>query len=194
MSTVIVAAIALLGVGLRGSIDSGLISLAVLNAMLLTGVLQWSVRCTVEVENNMTSVERLLQFSKIPSEGIYRLKSAETLTNWPERGLISFRNVKLRFRPELELVLKGISFDILPKEKIGICGRTGSGKSTTILALFRVVTLDEGSILIDDVDISSIGVGDLREKICIIPQDPVLLSGTLRFNLDVVFFCFFLGP
>jgi ATP-binding cassette subfamily C (CFTR/MRP) protein 1 len=188
LSTLIVASIALLGAVLRDSLDSGLISLAVLNAMLLTGILQWAVRCTVEVENNMTSVERLMHFSKIPSEGLYRVKSSKDLANWPDKGVISFRDVKLRFRPELDLVLKGISFDIFAKEKIGICGRTGSGKSTTILALFRVVPLEEGAIFIDDIDISSIGVGDLRDRICIIPQDPVLLSGSLRFNLDVIFF------
>ncbi len=186
MSTVIVAAISLLGVGLRDSLNPGFISLAVLNAMQLTGILQWAVRCTVEGENNMTSAERLMHFSNIASEGEYHLSS------WPQNGGIIFEDVKLKFSPELELVLKGISFEILPKEKFGICGRTGSGKSTTLLALFRVVPLESGKITIDGVDISSIGFADLREKLCIIPQDPVLLSGTLRFNLDVKVFLFYI--
>jgi ATP-binding cassette subfamily C (CFTR/MRP) protein 5 len=82
-------------------------------------------------------------------------------------------------------VLKGVSFDIRPREKIGVCGRTGSGKSTTMLALFRVVELEGGCITIDGIDISTLGLGNLRENICIIPQDPVLLSGSVRFNLDV---------
>jgi ABC-type multidrug transport system fused ATPase/permease subunit len=178
MSTVIVAAISFSGVGLRDSLNPGFISLAVLNAMQLTGILQWAVRCTVEVENNMTSAERLMHFSNIASEGVYQVPLKD-LSSWPQNGGIIFEDVKLKFRPELELVLKGISFEILPKEKIGICGRTESGKSTTLLALFRVVPLESGKITIDGVDISSICFADLREKLCIIPQDPVLLSGTL---------------
>jgi ATP-binding cassette subfamily C (CFTR/MRP) protein 1 len=190
LSALFVCAVAFIGVGLRGSIDAGIISLSLTYSMLLTGLMQYTVRLTIELENNMVSTERLVTFSQIPSEAKYRagneLKdSSVDLKTWPEKGEISFENVKLKYRPELDFVLRGISFKVQAREKIGVCGRTGSGKSTTMLALFRVIELSEGQIFIDGVDISKLGLGDLREKLCIIPQDPVLLSGSVRFNLDV---------
>ncbi|ESN96295.1 hypothetical protein HELRODRAFT_163344 [Helobdella robusta] len=103
---------------------------------------------------------------------------------WPDRNNIIFRNYGLRYRPGLELVLKNINIDIKSREKIGIVGRTGAGKSSMTLALFRLIEPSEGSIIIDGVDITSIGLHQLRSKITILPQDPVIFSGSLRFNLD----------
>jgi ABC-type multidrug transport system fused ATPase/permease subunit len=104
------------------------------------------------------------------------------------------RHLRLRYRPELPLVLHGVSFHIQPGEKIGVCGRSGSGKSSLLLALLRLVEYT-GTVLIDGVNIAKIGLADLRSRVAILPQDPVLFSGTLRFNLDpfqlVTYECFF---
>ena len=104
-------------------------------------------------------------------------------SNWPKLGNIEFRNFYLKYRPETELVLKNLSFSIKDNEKIGVVGRTGAGKSTLCLALWRIVEAFSGTIFIDGVDISQIGLEQLREKITIIPQDPTLFNGSLRFNL-----------
>ncbi|KAJ2231370.1 ATP-binding cassette glutathione S-conjugate transporter ycf1 [Coemansia sp. RSA 485] len=104
--------------------------------------------------------------------------------NWPTSGAIEFRNYNMRYRPELELVLKDLSFSVKGREKIGICGRTGAGKSSLTYALMRLVEAEQGQLLIDGLDTLSIGVNDLRSKISIIPQDPVLYIGTIRENLD----------
>uniref|UniRef100_A0A8D0A031 ATP-binding cassette, sub-family C (CFTR/MRP), member 2 n=1 Tax=Sander lucioperca TaxID=283035 RepID=A0A8D0A031_SANLU len=103
---------------------------------------------------------------------------------WPEAGRLHFDNYKVRYRPGLDLVLHGITCDIKSTEKIGIVGRTGAGKSSLTNCLFRIIEAAEGRILIDDVDVSTIGLHDLRNRLTIIPQDPVLFSGTLRMNLD----------
>jgi ABC-type multidrug transport system fused ATPase/permease subunit len=103
---------------------------------------------------------------------------------WPKNGEIEFKNFSVKYRPETEIVLKNISFHILPKEKVGVCGRTGSGKSTICLCLFRILESYEGQIFIDNVDISTVGLDLLRSNITIIPQDPCLLEGTLKYNID----------
>ena len=104
--------------------------------------------------------------------------------NWPEEGRIEFKNVYLKYRPTTELVLKNLSFKVKKGEKIGVVGRTGAGKSTICLALSRIVELHKGSILIDGIDIAKIRLDDLRARITVIPQDPTMFTGTLRFNLD----------
>ena len=104
--------------------------------------------------------------------------------SWPSRGVISINGLELRYRPGLDTVLKGISLQIEAGEKVGVAGRTGAGKSTLVLALMRIVEPCGGSVVIDGVDIAKIGLFDLRSKLGIIPQDPVLFTGTLRFNLD----------
>ena len=104
--------------------------------------------------------------------------------DWPQGGEVSFRDVRMRYRPELEDVLNGVTFTIKSKEKIGIVGRTGSGKSSLLIALFRMRDLTGGNIVIDDIDAQSVGLFDLRSRMTVIPQDPVMFSGTLRSNLD----------
>lgn len=103
---------------------------------------------------------------------------------WPQQGVVEFRNFQVRYREGLELVLKGIDFSVKSQEKIGIVGRTGAGKSSLTLALFRIIEAADGKIVIDDVDVAQIGLHSLRSRLTIIPQDPVLFSGSLRMNID----------
>ena len=135
-------------------------------------------------ENDMIGYERCLLYTKCPSEQPVKKVTDDALGNWPSKGKIEFINFSVKYRPDTEIVLKNISFLINPKEKVGIVGRTGSGKSTITLCLFRILEATEGKILIDDVDISSIGLSKLRSNLTIIPQDPALMEGTLRYNID----------
>jgi len=136
------------------------------------------------VENKMISVERILQFSNIPSEAPLIIKDCRPEQDWPKEGNVELHNLHIRYDPAAPMVLKGVTCVFPGQKKIGIVGRTGSGKSTLLQALFRVVEPLEGSILIDGVDISKIGLQDLRSKLGIIPQDPTLFLGTVRTNLD----------
>lgn len=147
--------------------------------MALTGMLQWGVRESAEVTNNLLSVERIVQYRDLPPEQ-QQTKDLQTVEkDWPSNGKIEFKNVAYRYSETLPPVFADLSLVIQPNEKIGICGRTGAGKSSLIGALFRLAVI-EGNIFIDGVETSSIKLCDLRSKISIIPQDPVLFSGTLR--------------
>jgi ATP-binding cassette subfamily C (CFTR/MRP) protein 1 len=147
--------------------------------------LNWSVRMASDMEANMVAVERVEQYRKIPSEAARALDKDVALgPDWPSLGAIRFENAKLRYRPGLPLVLKGLNLYIPARSKVGICGRTGAGKSSLCLALMRIVELDTGSIKVDGVDIRTVGLSRLRSKIAVIPQDPVLFSGSVRTNLD----------
>ena len=108
----------------------------------------------------------------------------EKRPNWPEKGVVKFKNVSLKYRPNTEIVLHKLSFTVKQGEKIGIVGRTGAGKSTICLAIARIVEIFEGQIEIDGVDIQQLSLDVLRSKITVIPQDPTLFTGSLRFNLD----------
>eukprot|EP01016_Furgasonia_blochmanni_P000847 TRINITY_DN10273_c0_g1_i3.p1 TRINITY_DN10273_c0_g1~~TRINITY_DN10273_c0_g1_i3.p1 ORF type:complete len:342 (-),score=74.97 TRINITY_DN10273_c0_g1_i3:145-1170(-) len=137
-------------------------------------------------ENMMIPLERCFAFTRITSEKNYQMQTKESqeLSEWPTVGSITFRNVFVRYRPSLDHVLRDVTLDIRPCEKIAIVGRTGSGKSTIILTLLRILEVESGVIKIDGLDISQIGLFELRNKITIIPQDPSLFEGTVRFNLD----------
>lgn len=141
-------------------------------------MMQWGVRQSAEVANYMMSVERLLEYRDLDAEK-QPIAPKEVNKSWPFNGKLEFRNVKYRYSLDTELVLRDLSFMILPKEKIGIVGRTGAGKSSLIGAIFRLAVV-EGQILIDDIDTSTVRLQELRSKVAIIPQDPVLFSGTLR--------------
>ena len=134
----------------------------------------------------MNAVERISHYiHHLIAEPSWDTNSSIALpSSWPSKGNLSFHNVSLRYRPQLEPALKSLSLEINGGEKIGIVGRTGSGKSTIMLALFRLVDPFEGIILIDGVDILKTGLRDVRKKLAIIPQDPILFSGTIRSNLD----------
>ena len=137
-------------------------------------------------ENTMTKMERSLSYTKIISERPQELTSDLGLSNWPSKGEITFQNFSVKYRNDTELVLKNINFHLKPGEHLGIVGRTGSGKSTISLCLFRILEAYSGKIYIDGVDISKIGLQKLRESITIIPQDSTLMDGTLRYNIDPV--------
>lgn len=132
----------------------------------------------------MISVERILQFTNIESEAPLIVESCRPSPEWPWEGLIELQDLHVQYRPSLPMVLKGVSCTIPGEKKVGIVGRTGSGKSTLIQALFRVVEPSKGRIVIDGVDISKMGLQDLRSRLSIIPQDPILFQGTVRTNLD----------
>ncbi|KAG2137199.1 ABC protein [Suillus cothurnatus] len=147
-------------------------------------------RQSADVENHMNAVERLVQYvasDTIPQEAPQEIEERKPPAQWPEHGAVEFNDVKMAYRPGLPNVLRGVSVKVRGGEKIGVVGRTGAGKSSLMLALFRIVELSSGSITIDGIDISTIGLQDLRSKISIIPQDPLLFSGTIRSNLDPFF-------
>ncbi|OMO75049.1 hypothetical protein CCACVL1_16349 [Corchorus capsularis] len=147
---------------------------------LLSGVLRQASRA----ENSLNAVERVGTYINLPSEAPDVIDSHRPQPGWPSSGSIQFEEVVLRYRPELPPVLCGLSFSTSPSEKLGIVGRTGAGKSSMLNALFRIVELEKGRILIDGCDIARFGLTDLRKVLSIIPQSPVLFSGTVRLNLD----------
>ena len=157
-----------------------LLSYALNITSLLTGVL----RLASLAENSLNAVERVGNYIEIPSEAPLVIESNRPPPGWPSAGSMKFEDAVLRYRPQLPPVLHGVSFFIHPTDKVGIVGRTGAGKSSLLNALFRIVELEKGRILIDECDIGKFGLMDLRKVLGIIPQSPVLFSGTVRFNLD----------
>ena len=137
-------------------------------------------------ENTMTKMERSLSYTKIKSERPQQLASDLNLRDWPSKGEIRFENFNVKYRNDTEIVLKDINFHLKPGEHLGVVGRTGSGKSTISLCLFRILEAYSGKIYIDGVDISKVGLQKLRESITIIPQDSTLMDGTLRYNIDPI--------
>ncbi|KAG0025921.1 hypothetical protein BGZ81_006735 [Podila clonocystis] len=169
----------------RTSMDPATAGLILSYLARLSSELSWAVQCFALVENNMSSAERLMYYAEnLDQEPPAEKPESEPPRSWPEHGEIVFKNVSMRYRAELPLVLNNVSFDIQAGDKIGVVGRTGAGKSSLIQALFLLVPPEAGKIRIDGVDTSSIGTTDLRSKIAIIPQDPVLFQGTFRYNLD----------
>ncbi|KAJ9591424.1 hypothetical protein L9F63_002030, partial [Diploptera punctata] len=163
----------------------GGVGLAITQSIGLIGMLQWGMRQSAELENHMTSLERILEYTHVESEP--PLESApgkKPNSLWPPKGEITFDKAALAYSKDDPPVLKGISFTVKSTEKVGIVGRTGAGKSSLITSLFRLVELCDGSIRIDGINIGTIGLHDLRSKISIIPQEPALFSGPLRDNLD----------
>ncbi|WVF70658.1 hypothetical protein IAT40_005451 [Kwoniella sp. CBS 6097] len=180
-STALVSVIALIN---YNNIDAGLVGLLMSYTISVTGTLNWLVRSASEVEQNIVSVERVLGYANLPSEAADYIPDKQPPSTWPEQGSIEFDNFSMRYRPELELCLRDVSFKINGGERVGVCGRTGAGKSSLTLALFRILEAAGGRILVDGVDISTIGLHDLRSVVSIIPQDPQLFEGSLRNNID----------
>ncbi|CAG2161666.1 unnamed protein product [Oppiella nova] len=203
----------------RKTLSPGVAGLTLSYAMTITRTLNNLIRATTQLETNIVSVERCLEYTQTPLEALWHKPEAQPVAEWPQKGCIAFNGYSTRYRegldlalwhkPEaqpvaewpqkgciafngystryregLDLVLKEISFDITAGHRVGVVGRTGAGKSSLTLALFRLIESAGGSIAIDGVDISTIGLYDLRSRITIIPQDPVLFTGTLRLNLD----------
>lgn len=151
--------------------------------MQVTQTLNWLVRVSSELETNIVAVERVHEYTKVKREAPW-VTDKRPPHSWPSKGEIQFVDYKVRYRPELELVLQGITCSIGSTEKVGVVGRTGAGKSSLTNCLFRVLEAAGGKIIIDGLDIATIGLHDLRQNLTIIPQDPVLFTGTLRMNLD----------
>ncbi|KAK8865675.1 hypothetical protein IAR55_000820 [Kwoniella newhampshirensis] len=166
------------------SIDAGMVGLLMSYTITVTGSLNWLVRSASEVEQNIVSVERVLGYTKLPSEAAQYVPDKQPPSTWPDHGSIEFDGFSMRYRPELDLCLKSVSFKINGGDRVGVCGRTGAGKSSLTLALFRILEAAGGRILIDGVDIAAIGLHDLRSIVSIIPQDPQLFEGSLRTNVD----------
>ena len=214
---------------LRKHFDAALLSLSVVYAHSLMGMLRTAIRMSINVEKNFTTIERLLFYENALKKNAKRIQTEEQLADerdieaqemepepysngndpskettsmvsegkeinfeyrppsasWPEAGAITIKNLRMRYRADLDFVLNGLTVDIAAGSKVGIVGRTGAGKSSLLMALYRLVEPAVGSVLeIDGVDCLRLGLKDLRCSLSIIPQEPVLFSGTLRFNLD----------
>lgn len=169
----------------KDDLTPGLVGLSVSYAMSVTQILNWMVRMQSELETNIVAVERVKEYTETQQEAKWTLPTDEKLDKcWPLNACIEFKNVHARYREGLPLILKDLSFIIEGQQRVGIVGRTGAGKTSVTLTLFRIMELDQGNILIDGIDTTSIGLQTLRTKMTIIPQDPVLFSGSLRLNLD----------
>ncbi|KAL6103555.1 abcc1 [Pungitius sinensis] len=180
----IVSFAALFAVIARESLSPGIMGLSISYALQLTASLTWLVRMSSEVETNIVAVERVKEYSDTEKEAEWKQEPSRLPPGWPTEGCIDIRGLGLRYRPDLDLAIRNITLLINRGEKVGIVGRTGAGKSSLTLALFRIIEASEGHIFIDGVDIALLGLHELRSRITIIPQDPVLFSGSLRMNLD----------
>uniref|UniRef100_A0A7M4G370 Multidrug resistance-associated protein 4 n=1 Tax=Crocodylus porosus TaxID=8502 RepID=A0A7M4G370_CROPO len=167
---------------LAKTLDAGQVGLALSYAITLMGMFQWGVRQSAEVENLMISVERVMEYTALEKEASWE-STRRPPPDWPAQGMIAFENVNFTYSLDGPLVLRHFSALIRSKEKVGIVGRTGAGKSSLIAALFRLAE-PEGRIWIDKYLTTELGLHDLRKKISIIPQEPVLFTGTMRKNLD----------
>lgn len=153
--------------------EAGDVGLAITQAQMLTGMIQWTIRQYSDLENNFTSIERAVEYADVQTED---KQSGEIKENWPSQGRIQYVGVSLTYSTSKEKVLKNVNFEISPGQRIGIIGRTGAGKSSIISVLFRLYEFD-GQILIDSVDTKSVALEYMRSKIAIIPQDPILFTG-----------------
>ncbi|XP_074285609.1 ABC transporter C family member 3-like isoform X2 [Silene latifolia] len=167
-----------------GLIDPGIAGLSVTYGLNLNMIQGWVMRNLCNMENKIISVERILQYTSISSEPPLVVEENRPDTSWLSHGQLEIRDLKVRYAPHMPLVLKGISCTFYGGKKTGIVGRTGSGKSTLIQALFRIVEPAAGQIMLDGINICSIGLHDLRSRLSIIPQDPTMFEGTVRTNLD----------
>mmetsp|Transcript_43969 Transcript_43969/g.139396 ORF Transcript_43969/g.139396 Transcript_43969/m.139396 type:complete len:922 (+) Transcript_43969:62-2827(+) len=184
LGAAIVGATAVSCVLLRGSMPPSAASMAIAYALLTRGKLQFCIRLSVEAENQLIAVERLQHLEEeLPREEDSG-KLDVVAHAWPGQGALQFRGVSMRYRPGLPLALRGLTLDVAAGTKVGLVGRTGSGKSSLLAAALRLVELEAGAILMDGVDIRTVPLRDLRRAISVIPQDPVLWSGSLAFNLD----------
>ncbi|KAI1135673.1 P-loop containing nucleoside triphosphate hydrolase protein [Hypoxylon sp. FL0543] len=167
-----------------GKIDAGAAGVSLSYAIGFSENILWLVRLYAMNEQNMNSVERVKEYLDVEQEAEAINEKNRPPQNWPAHGSVEFIGYSTRYRKELDPVLKNVTFKIEPREKVGIVGRTGAGKSSLTLAIFRALEAETGKILIDNIDISLIGLQDLREAVTIVPQDPTLFTGTIRTNLD----------
>ncbi|KAH8654284.1 P-loop containing nucleoside triphosphate hydrolase protein [Ilyonectria robusta] len=178
------AGLALTNLSLGNHLSAGMVGLMISYALQITQSFSSLVRATGEVETNIVSAERVLEYTQLPSEAPEVIPNHRPTASWPSRGSVKFVDYSTRYRPELPLILRNLNLDFKPCEKIGVVGRTGAGKSSLALALFRIIEASGGNIHIDDINTSTIGLLDLRQRLIIIPQDPALFEGSIRENLD----------
>ena len=183
LAAVIALLVAVVCAGLREAITPGQLGIALSACTGMSGCLKQLVRVFARLEAHMNSVERIKEYVDTVQPEPPRVTALRPPPNWPNEGKIAMRNVQVRYR-DGPLVLRGVDLVVEPHEKVGIVGRTGAGKSTMMIALFRITELCGGSIEIDGVDLGKLGLEDVRRALCIIPQDPVLFSASIRFNLD----------
>ncbi|CAJ1377595.1 unnamed protein product [Effrenium voratum] len=184
--TILVGAVCILGIYLSTNkqVSAGVMGLAITYALRLTDTLNQVNRESADRETQMVSVERVQNYvTNVKQEAALRIPHAVP-PKWPDHGNVTVDNVMMRYREGLPIVLNGISLNIKERERVGIVGRTGCGKSSFLSTLLRLVELEAGHITMDGVDISNVGLHDLRETVAMIPQDPAILTGSVRFNLD----------
>uniref|UniRef100_A0A4W4G3P4 ABC-type glutathione-S-conjugate transporter n=1 Tax=Electrophorus electricus TaxID=8005 RepID=A0A4W4G3P4_ELEEL len=184
LGNVLVLAAAIFSVTGRATLSPGIVGLAVSHSLQVTGILSWIVRAWTDVENNIVSVERVKEYSETPKEAAWTTENRPLPSAWPQTGTIEFQEYGLQYRKGLDWALKEITLSVQEREKVGIVGRTGAGKSSLALGIFRILEAAKGKISIDGIDIAEVGLQDLRSRVTIIPQDPVLFSGSLRMSLD----------
>ncbi|XP_050687068.1 multidrug resistance-associated protein 1-like [Eriocheir sinensis] len=184
LGNLVTFATALFGVINQETVSPGAVGLSITYALSVTLLFNWLVRTVSDLEASIVSVEKIYEYIQMPQEAAWRVKTNVPPPAWPEEGAVEFKNYETRYRPGLSLALRNITCFIRPAEKVGIVGRTGAGKSSLTMALFRIIEASGGRIDIDKKTIATIGLHDLRGQISIIPQDAVLFSGTLRMNLD----------
>uniref|UniRef100_A0A4W3IBQ5 Multidrug resistance-associated protein 4 n=1 Tax=Callorhinchus milii TaxID=7868 RepID=A0A4W3IBQ5_CALMI len=182
LCAIFVTTVAFGSILIANQINSGQVGLALSYAITLMGMFQWGVRQSAEVENLMTSVERVLEYTELQSEAAWE-SSKPPPKDWPNKGTVVFDGVNFSYSVNADPVLKNLNLTIRSKEKVGLVGRTGAGKSSLIAALFRLAE-PEGKIMIDGILTSELGLHELRQNMSIIPQDPVLFTGSMRKNLD----------
>ncbi|XP_059413452.1 multidrug resistance-associated protein 1 [Carassius carassius] len=186
LGNLLVLAAAILSVMGRATLSPGIVGLAVSHSLQVTGILSWIVRAWTDVENNIVSVERVKEYAETSKEAPWTIEDSPLPSDWPKSGSIRFQEYGLQYRRGLDWALKEISLSVNEREKVGIVGRTGAGKSSLALGIFRILEAAKGKIFIDEINIAEIGLHELRSRITIIPQDPVLFSGSLRMNLDPI--------
>ena len=185
LGNLVILGASLLAVLGRHSLSPGLAGLSVSYSLMVTETLNWLVRMVCALETNAVSLERIFQYSAAGEEAAWKADRDEELPEaWPASGRLQLSNLTVRYRQDLDPVLTELSLTLEAGERVGVVGRTGAGKSSLTLALFRVLEAEAGEVTLDGENIAGLGLQKLRRSITIIPQDPVLFSSTLRFNLD----------
>jgi ATP-binding cassette subfamily C (CFTR/MRP) protein 1 len=172
---------------IQGNVSAGLAGLTLVYALDVTKYMEHGTNMASELETKMNAVERIVEYLDKPLESSHDTDASVALgipVDWPKKGKLEVDNLSMRYRPGLPLVLKNLTFTVNSGEKVGICGRTGSGKSSMFVALFRIVEPATGTVRLDGIDIRTLGLRDLRSKMAMIPQDPFMFAGSIRSNLD----------
>ncbi|CAI5974351.1 unnamed protein product [Closterium sp. NIES-64] len=185
-ASALVTLVAILVVVLHGSLPAGYAGVILVQSLQLTGLFQYAIRQAAESENYFTSVERIHAFMQLPSEANHLSPPGTLPPAWPDKGRVEFCHVYMAYREDLPYALNDLTFTVMGGEMVGILGRTGSGKSSLAAVLFRLVenSRSRGHVSIDGLNLTGVGLDDLRQRLSIIPQDPVLFQGSVRQNLD----------